>query len=195
MKERIEIFPGHWIEVTKKIKKAAGLRMSTRVRATLAGGDVDQATKEAARSSNKNVKYSIALLDEAVRIAAMEGSKTAAKVTGVNKWSIDLHMKEKRARSGQSKHADQGHRYTMAQKRACVKLAQKLMAGTETVTKRLGFKRLKVMGTFKKYNHGSAFREAGRRLGINGRSVEMMWNLGMIPMDSPSSPQPPAPPA
>jgi hypothetical protein len=195
MKERIEIFPGHWIEVTKKIKKAAGLRMSTRVRATLAGGDVDQATKEAARSSNKNVKYSMALLDEAVRIAAMEGVKVAEKVTGVGRWSIELRAKEKRARSGQSKHADQGHRYTMAQKRACVKLAQKLMAGTETVTKRLGFKRLKVMGTFKKYNHGSAFREAGRRLGINGRSVEMMWNLGMIPMDSPSSPQPPAPPA
>lgn len=195
MKERIEIFPGHWIEVTKKIKKAAGLRQSARVRATLAGGDVDRAIKEAHRSSNKGVKYSLALLDEAVRIAAMEGVKVAEKVTGVNRWSIDLHAKEKRARAGQSKHADQGKRYTMAQKQACVRLAQKLMASSETITKPLGFKSFRRTGKFKKWHHGSAFREAGRRLGINGRSVELMWTLGMIPLDQPSSHQPPAPPA
>lgn len=194
MKERIEIFPGHWIEVTKKIKKAAGLRQSARIRATLAGGDIDRATKEASRAANKRVKYSLTLLDEAVRLAAMEGVRVAEKATGVSRWSIDMHAKEKSARAGNPRQ-EKGHRYTLAQKQACVRLAMQLMANTETITKPLGFKRVRRMGTFKKWSHASAFKEAGRRLGLNGTTIEMMWRMGMIPLNQPSTPQPPAPPA
>lgn len=195
MKERIEIFPGHWIEVTKKIKKAAGLRQSARVRATLAGGDIDRATKEASRAANKNVKYSLALLDEAVRLARAEGVKVAEKVTGVSQWSINMHAKEQSARAGNPRW-EQGFRYSLAQKQACVRLAQKLMANTETRPVRVpnprgGWR----MGVTKKWTHGAAFREAGRRLGLNGRTIEMMWLMGMIPLDQPSSHRPEDPPA
>lgn len=182
MRERIEIFPGHWIEVTPKLKRQAGLRPSARVVATLMGETIDAAT-DVARESRKNVKYSRLMLDEAVRIAERDGMKKAEEVTGISIPSIDLRKRQIRRKKGLPKRATVGTRYTLAQKQACVKLAQQLMASKATVTRTVSmmgiarpFKRLR-------WGHRAAFMEAGRRLGLNGRSIEWMWIQGMIPLD------------
>lgn len=185
-RERIEIFPGHWIEVTPKIKKNAGLRKSDRVIATLMGETVPAAGR-LVRDSNKNVKYPKLMLDEAVRIAATHGLKEAAKDTGIRAASINLRQRQLRRKQGLAKVRDKGSRYTLAQKQACVRLAQELMRSNDVVsrTRPCALPHSKGKPTtyrFRKWNHRSAFVEAGRRLGMNGRSIEWMWVQGTIPL-------------
>lgn len=186
-KERIEIFPGHWIEVTPRIKRLAGIRPTERVIATLAGGHITKAKYEAGKV--RGAKYSRLLLDEAVELAKSVGYPTAAKMTGVNKNSIHMHARIQKGRAGLASRKD-GSRYTLAQKQACVRLAQSLMASDETKDKKCRWGVQKV----RKWQHRPAFIEAGRRLGMNGRSIEWLWVSGQIPLDSPSSPQSPVPP-
>lgn len=187
IRERIEIFPGHWIEVTPKIKKNAGLRQSDRVVATLMGETVPAAGR-LVRDSNKSVKYPKLMLDEAVRIAAELGLKGAAKDTGIGAASINLRQRQLRRKQGVARVMAQGTRYTLAQKQACVRLAQELMGSGETVS-RTGIARFNNKAKGRKYtfrrlrwSHRTAFLEAGRRLGMNGRSIEWMWIQGTIPL-------------
>lgn len=187
MKELIEIYPGRWIEVTRRIKLKAGVRLSTRVRATLAGGQIDKAAADVGRCRNKSVKYSRLLIDEAVAIARTMGIPKAVKKTGVNKWTIIQQKKRMRGPTGR-----EGNRYTLAQKRALVAMAQRLMGSGETRMRKCGGK----MVAFPKYGHRTAFIEAGRRLGMNGRAIEYQWVNGLFSLAEPSSPpRPPASPA
>lgn len=186
MKERIEIFPGHWIEVTRRIKEKAGVKLSTRVIATLQGGEVHRAAGDAGRSLNKGAKYSRLIIEEALRLARTMGERAAAEKTGVNKWTIQERKKKLRGPTGRD-----GSRYTLAQKRALVEMAKGLMRSGEIKTRRA---RGGKMVQQPKWAHRPAFIEAGRRLGMNGRVIEYQWVNGLFSLtDVPSSP--PRPPA
>ena len=179
--ERIEIFPGHWIEVTPAIKKKAGVRKSQRVVATLMGETVAAAGR-LVRDGKGNVKYPVLMLDEAVRIAEKEGLKRAAKETGIKEHSIDLRNRQLRRKQGKSRVMAQGSRYTLAQKQACVRLAKELMASNEIIQKSAKCYHYTYTHKRYKWSHRRAFIEAGRRLGMNGRSIEWMYVQGTIPL-------------
>lgn len=179
--ERIEIFPGHWIEVTPAIKKKAGIRKSQRVVATLMGETVAAAGR-IVRDGVGSRKHPILMLDEAASIAEREGIKKAARVTGINEHSIDLRCRQLRRKRGKAKVRDAGVRYTLAQKQACVRLAKELMASNEIVQKTERCYNRPYIRKRYKWSHGSAFIEAGRRLGMNGRSIEWMYIQGTIPL-------------
>lgn len=188
-KERIEIFPGHWIEVTPKIKRAAGLRKKARVLATLDGGHVQRAIGAVAKKRGPS-KYSLLLIDEAIRIFREESYKAAEKATGVPMRVIKHYNDKYKARHGLIG-PPRNQRYTMEQKQACVKLAMELMQREDTVERRLPTGRNKVIATHRvrKWNKTAAFIEAGRRLGMNGKYVADAFSFGFIPWP-PSSHQP-----
>lgn len=179
--EWIEVVPGRWIEVTKALKRKVGVKQTVRVRATLDGKMLDRALRV---KGHANRKYSLILLDEAVALAGLRGYAVASKKTGINEWSIKRHAQSLAGPTGYD-----GVRYTLARKRECVRLAQKLMmAGTKVVSSGKGNR------VVPKYNHVTAFVEAGRRLGMNGASIMGMWNMGMISLkDLPPSSHPHAP--
>lgn len=184
--ERIEIFPGHWIEVTPAIKKKAGVRKTQRVVATLMGETVAAAGR-LVRDGNGGVKYPVLMLDEAVRIAEREGLKKAVKVTGIPRASIDLRRRQLRRKQGKTRVLAKGSRYTLAQKQACVRLAKELMASDEIVKTPVACalptcKGMPYVVKRYKWPHRKAFIEAGRRLGMNGRSIEWMYIQGTIPL-------------
>jgi hypothetical protein len=185
--ERIEILNGIWIEVSDKIKEKAGVRKSSRVVATL-GGETAKAIEVVAHDGRrKSVKYSRLILEEADKIAQEKGFRKAAKITGVNKHSLDLYQRRKRKAEGRTKVMQQGSRYTLAQKQACVRLAKQIMASKETVKHVCIMRGRERVFTRPKWGHRAAFVEAGRRMGMNGRSIEWMWIQGTIPLDQQSS--------
>jgi hypothetical protein len=180
IRERIEIFPGHWIEVTPKLKKKAGVKQSARVIATL-----NNVTRIVADDVVKPPppKYPRLMLEEANRIVDRDGMKAAVKATGINAHSIVWYRRGVIQRRGEYKPSEKGRRYTMEQKRACVRLAQKLMASGEIKVRHGKCYGKPAVYRSPKWSHAAAFREAGRRLGMNGRSVEWCWIHGMIPFD------------
>ncbi len=116
-------------------------------------------------------KYSLLLLDEAVQCVLKLGWSEATRLTGVPKSSIDGHMKRYKIANGIP--FGKGHRskYTYAQKIACIDMAIKYIDS----------------GHIK--NEVAAFKEAGRRLGINGYSIWFQWKTGIIhdPAQQPST--------
>lgn len=116
--------------------------------------------------------YSTLILDEAVNLAKETSLSHAEEVTGVNRETIKQHGRaqliagnkvEEARRRRQAK--PRGMKYTIEQKIAVVEKAMQ----------------------FRKYQaQRKAFEEAGRRLGVNGRSVEMQWRRGLIPGCPPS---------
>lgn len=181
MKERVEIFPGHWIEVTPKLKKQAGLRKSARVVATLMGETIEAARDIAMK--NGNTKYTRLMLDEAARIARKDGMAEAIKATGIGKESIILRVKQLRRKEGIARVRPTGNRYMLSQKQTCVRMAQELMGSGQTVQRAVTIRGKTRVITRTRWTHRKAFVEAGRRLGMNGRSVEWMWLQGTIPLD------------
>jgi hypothetical protein len=185
IKEMVEIFPGRWIEITKRVKKAAGVRVSSRVKATIENGRIDEALMRLTESRNR--KYSRLLVDEAVAVAKAQGMFMAVRLTGVHKETIAARKRQLRGCTG-----GDGTRYTLAQKQACVRLAKELMASpvTRVVNGYKGSRRI-----VPQWNHHTAFVEAGRRLGVNGHSIEYQWLNGMISLEAVAPSSPPRPPA
>lgn len=182
--EWVEVSPGVKIEVSKRYKnRRAILKAANRARMDMTPEQRTRALAEVMRrSSPAGRKYSMLMLDEAVQTAAKVGLKKAAKLTGVNLWSIRGHRKSLVAQ-GILKPAKliRGHRYTKEQKEECVKLALHLQKTTPNkVVKGVGWGKVhydrKIMG----YSIISAFKEAGRRLGINGHSIWYQWHIGMV---------------
>lgn len=109
-------------------------------------------------------RYSQLILDEAVALAAETNLAHASDLTGVNQQSIRQHARKKLIAQNKTEEARRRRKtmpkYTDAQKIECVNVAMKL----------------------KQYlGQRKAFIEAGRRLGMNGRSVEMQAQSGLIP--------------
>lgn len=190
--DRIEIYPGCTIDVNQRHKKGAGLPRSAKLKKyAMSESERKAVFGEFARDERPKVKYPTLLLDEAVELSKTVGEKKACKITGVGYWSM---KGRKRDLIRQGKYIPSNHRigrprYTMVQKQACVALAKQLMADPTRVLFPHPDHRLRKRG-FKasrpKWGRGSAFAEAGRRLGMNGSSVEFMFLQNMI--DEPSSP-------
>lgn len=187
-KQRIEIFPGHWIEITPKIRNMAGLRKKEKVIARLA--DITKSVEKAL--PQKQAKYSQLLKDEAVRIANAEGMREAVKATGVNKHTILMERRLQNIRAGKKQTRQKGFAYTLEQKQACVAIALQLMRSKEMVEvqQRAGIAKKIVTVRRFKWSPKSAFDEAARRLGMNGRAVQFQWSIGAIPMPQSSTQQP-----
>lgn len=188
-KQRIEIFPGHWIEITPKIRNMAGLRKKEKVIARLA--DITKSV-ERAIPTGKNIKYSQLLKDEAVRIANAEGMRAAVKATGVNKHTILMERRLQNIRAGKKQTRQKGFAYTLEQKQACVSIALQLMRSKEMVEvqQRAGIAKKMVTVRRFKWSPKSAFDEAARRLGMNGRAIQFQWSIGAIPMPQSSTQHP-----
>lgn len=157
--EYFEILPGYKIEVTEAYRKRAKL---TRAQKLLIVSDAERRELLATIGKRRTTrKYSRQMLDEAAELAAQIGVRRAAKRTGINAHSIERHIKNTRAKKRGPLKKD-GDRYTNAQKQACVECAHDLVRKG----KARGFR--------------PAFIECGRRLGINGRSIEYQWSVGLI---------------
>jgi hypothetical protein len=170
-RQRIEIKPGVWIEVTPKIRQAVGARKRDRVLATM-----DGATKDAINTLAKpRRKHSDLLLDEGLALAQKDGFIAASKRLGINYHTLISHNRKRRLEQGKRKLRARGFRYTLTQKLACVKLALELMASDKT-------REVSAFGKHRRtvplWTKDHAFNEAGRRLGINGHSVYVMWAQG-----------------
>lgn len=152
----VEIRPGYSIVVTSRLRKKSGVRVSalSRLRALSEG---ERREVLGRMTPTPNVKYSRALLDEAVEAAAQLGLKKAAKLTGVKYWSIVQRQREIRHAAGVRHPNGCKGKYTLQQKQQCVRLARSLIA----------------TGNF---SQGPAFAEAGKRLGVNGGSIQWMWS-------------------
>lgn len=111
-------------------------------------------------------KYSLLLLDEAADCYQKHGGPYAAKMTGVNIFSIKLHAWKMRklACPGLNRGRVGTTKYTYCQKLACIKLALRL---AET-------------GMAKSVEHG--FKIAGERLKMNGMKTFYRYRLGTQPL-------------
>lgn len=107
--------------------------------------------------------YSDLILDEAVALKRVTNLANAEKVTGVKRWSIIAHERKlKFLENGAIATKQPGYaKYTDEQKKSCVILAIKLLATGN-------------------YTKAQAFKEAGRRTGTNGASVQYLWYQGRI---------------
>lgn len=157
--EYFEILPGYKIEVTEAYRKKAKL---TRAQKLLVVSEAERRELLATVCRKRGTrKYSRQMLDEAAGLAAQIGVRKAAKKTGINAHSIHRHIKNLRAKERGPSRKD-GDRYTYAQKKACVECAHDLVRTRKAAGMR------------------PAFIECGRRLGINGRSIEYQWSVGLI---------------
>lgn len=164
MNERVQIKPGVWIEVSARMRKASGLGRGVIIRDRLTEEERRSVVGDAGREMGAHTKYSRLLLDEAVALSKEVGEQKASEITGVKLWSLKGRKREL-IRLGKYHpplgHSRGGSRYTLLQKQQCVRLAHAI---------------------HDKEKRGSrpAFIEAGRRLGVNGRSIEWMWTQKMF---------------
>lgn len=160
-KEMIQIKPGVWIEVSKRMKRASGLGKGVRIINRLE----QEERKRILGQSMKRFKYSPLMLDEAARLAARVGIRQAAQATGVKFWSIVQWQRKLRleGKLPKGKPNPGNARYTLAQKQQCVRLAMRIADREQRGMTR-------------------ALREAGRRLGMNGVSINEQWSRGAIPL-------------
>jgi hypothetical protein len=183
--EMVEIKPGVFIEITARHKKKAGIARKVKIRRSIlsAEGHAEALNDVGRLVANKHIKYSKFLLDEAVELQKLRGFKYAVKKTGVKYWSIMGH--KRRIGRANGKVTSDNHwnsRYTMAQKKACVKLALSLMQSGETKQTTILYPSTgrKLVRTEPKWPITKAFIEAGRRLGMNGNSIHFQWTEGSI---------------
>lgn len=182
--QQIEIMPGYSIRVSdryfrKKVNKRALLR-----------GQISDSERRAileATLTNGTRKYSKAMLDEAVRIAMLTTVKEAEKITRIKYWSIVQRKRELfRAQELKSKNkrASRPSKLTLAQKRQCIALAMKLLNSGETIQRKaFGYVRpgqQRKIITVPKWTTRKAFIEAGKRLGMNGESIDWQYRSGAI---------------
>lgn len=108
-------------------------------------------------------KYSDILKDEAVKLAAQTSLKHATKITGVPYWSIRKHGQRLRAAKGiKLRKAAIPSKYTKAQRKECERIANNLLDS--------GMVKIKA----------KAWIMAGLRIGVDGRSMMLMNNLGLL---------------
>jgi len=181
---RVEIRPGYFIEIDARLKRKAGVKGKKFVRTRITDQERRRILGDVAYQRNGCVKYSRLLLDEAVEISKVHGVKKAVKLTGIKYWSIVGHKREL-ARRGEfkpwyEKGLNRHCRYTLKQKQDCVRLAQRLMADPSKVRSSFVRKGKPVTIEKPKWSQRPAFIEAGKRLGMNGTSIEFMWTHQMI---------------
>lgn len=154
-KESIQIKPGVWIEVSRRMKKASGLGKGVRIINRLE-------EEERRRIFGKTVrkgKYSQLMIEEASRLGYQVGMAAAAKATGVNIRIIKDYRERLVATGKVPKRMTRKPRYTLAQKQQCVRLAIQI-ADQE----HCGMTR--------------AFKQAGKQLGMGVRCIYKLWVWG-----------------
>ncbi len=180
----VEIYPGVTIEVSGRLRQKAGIGRTDLIREKLDPKERARIMGDLGKDQSPNRKFSILIIDEAVRLSKEMSIPKAAKITGVTTGVIKNRRKELIA-SGDLKTK---RRYTMEQKRECVALAHKLMADPEIIVEFKNKGRGKGMVKRRKWNKRNAFIEAGRQLGMNGNTVFSLWAREMI-TDKPSTPR------
>lgn len=167
---RVEVRQGYYVEVKSRGRqKPTGKNL-----------EAELVRMIGFRPREMRKRYTMDQLDKAAALSDEIGIDNAARKTGVNKWSIRERRRQLRRQMGIEgcvrRHAGK-RRYTEEQKRECVRIAQQLMNSGETK------KKLDFHGVYKvipKWGRVDAFKEAGRRLGMNGFSIYHMFVQGMI---------------
>ena len=114
-------------------------------------------------------KYSINLLEEAVRVAREVGPTNACRITNVSLTAFKRYVQAKRVAEGGPAVIRQDlsrAKYSMAQKRACARLALKFIAGRGTAA-----------------HPRSCWRAAGKQMGINGETIQKAYERGLFVLD------------
>ena len=114
-------------------------------------------------------KYSIDLLEEAIRVAQEVGPTMACRLTKVSLTAFKRYVQAKRVAEGGPAVIRQDlsrAKYSMVQKRACARLALKFIAGRGTAA-----------------HPRSCWRAAGKQLGINGESIQKAYERGLFTLD------------
>lgn len=155
--DRIEIYPGCTIDVSRRYRHRARLDPSAKIIA-LSEAERKAALSEVVRSG----KYTTLLLDEAVRLSIEVGERKAGEITGVNQWSIRAR---KRILTREGKYVAFHH--NPEQIKQCAELAEKLIGKEVIVQVKRKMRRL------------PAFIEAGKRLGMNGHNVYKLYQNGL----------------
>ena len=113
-------------------------------------------------TQNKRKLHSTLILDEAVALAKTEGIGEASRIVGISKEVIRQHARVRALENNKTeviKRRRTQPKYSDEQKLACLKFAEQ----------------------FKPYlGKRRAWIEAGRRLGVNGRSIEMQFDRGLF---------------
>lgn len=191
MREMIEIRPGHWIKVTRRIKRAAGVSPEVDFGKYIHGS-------EANLHKHAHKKYDPLMLDQADRLAHLVGLRAAAKAMNISYGSLQQwrYLKQISARGGNPSTRKSSQRYTLAQKQACVRIALGLMRRDDSVEHHYNETATKGERTItrKRWNIQTAFKEAGRQLGVNGMSIQFQYQAGMIPLPQQSTPETGSPP-
>lgn len=188
---RIEIKPGIFIMVTRK------LRNDALVRQDVALGQVNIAAVAESMGSRKMKrlnKHSSVLMDEGVVLAGELGVNKAAKIIGVDpyalKWEISVRRRTgekinvKVCGIGRPKRSPAA----MAARLECVKIAKQMMLQNRVINKRLIRMGKPQVVRRKERSIANIFIEAGRIAGCNGTAVRKAWERGEF--DRPSTPQP-----
>jgi len=114
-----------------------------------------------ARQSQAQRVYSVGLLEEAYKLSKEVGLGEAARVTEVNANSLSHYTQIRRREEGHKPKKIGGRRITDAQKKDCLKIMQMLH--------QRGFSK----------GRRKCWIEAGKRIGVNGRSVEFQYVRGL----------------
>lgn len=114
-----------------------------------------------ARHSQAQRKYSVGLLEEAFKLSIKVGMSDASRQTGVNVNSLSHYAQIRRKEAGHVPAKLHGRKITDAQKRDCLKLMKRLHDRGFSKGKR------------------KCWIEAGRLLGVNGRSIEFQFVRGL----------------
>jgi hypothetical protein len=154
---------GHSIEVADRELQQFGITDPSSVRPHLSEGELREIQQRADAQVDLRRQYSQRSLDAAVNASKTMGVKAAALLTGVKYWSIVQHKRVLKIRGLYKTNGKGGGRrkYTALQKRHCAVLARQIMWQRKCSVK-------------------TAFQAAGSRIGVNGRSILWMWNMGSI---------------
>lgn len=205
MKEEIEIVPGVFVMVTPKVKLGAGVAKLCRMSSTLSSVDRYRAME----SSGFIGRHSVLIVDEAVSLATDMGARKASAITGVPVPTIVNRMREKGVECGGVLFGQ--IRADIGKLRECVRVAKELMASEEMKEVVVTRKGKKATHKIRRWSHGTAFVEAGKRVGISGKTAERLWLQGRFSLtsnqeveqrpaspskaDASPTPEPPYPPA
>lgn len=113
-----------------------------------------------AKASQSQRKYSLGLLDEAYKLYKEVGRSEAARISGVGIESLSKYIAVKKRLDGIPPRPSKS-KMSNQQKQTCWEVASYLHARGFSGAKR------------------KCWIEAGKRVGINGRSVEMQFDRGL----------------
>lgn len=185
--KEIEFGNGFKVKVSKRMLDGAGVKARDIKNSGLSPSELEVVKQALGDNRRRRAKYSEQFLKEAVKLSMRIGCHKAAKRFKMPYYTLRAarrDMVREGVVEGKRRPNNSHAKYTPLQKIQCVELALQLHNNHKDVTIKVHpmSTRLKYFGYTKKrqYNIVEAFKEAGRRLGVNGYSIWYQWTVGML---------------